>query len=262
MVVDWRAPVSRAVLPGQPDRADGRRAAPPVRLPARRADRLRGRGPGRAATVEEHWRSSRRRSSGPASARCATSSPPSSPSRTSSSAPTCRTSDLRAGRPRDRQDRGRPAPRGVPALCASRPAQPPGRAGGRAERQLPALHRRRAAGARRDRRAADHDRGAAPRPWPRCSRRRDPRRDSAAVATLKGDARMAAVLHRALWSQVRRPTEALVVPRGSRRWRVAAYEAEEVVAELRSRGVRYGAGAGDVAAALAHADPGEDGAGR
>ena len=39
-----------AVLPGQPDRADGRRAAPPVRLPAGPADGVRGRGPGRAAS--------------------------------------------------------------------------------------------------------------------------------------------------------------------------------------------------------------------
>ena len=52
---------------------------------------------------------------------------------------------LRAGRPRHRQDRRRPAPRGVPALRAPRAAHPPGRAGGRAERELPALHPRRAA---------------------------------------------------------------------------------------------------------------------
>ena len=45
--------------------------------------------------------------------------------------------------------------------------------------------------------------------------------DSAAVATLKGDARMAAVLERALWSHLATPTEGLVVPRGARRWRVA-----------------------------------------
>ena len=76
--------------------------------------------------------------------------------------------------------------------------------------------------------------------------------DSAAVATLKGDARMAAVLERALWSQVGAPTEALVLPRGARRWRVAAYEAEEVVASLRSRGVRYGAARAMVPQSLAH----------
>ena len=111
-----------AVLPGQPDRADGRRAAPAVRLPAGPAHGVRGRGPGRRRGPRSTPRSSRPRSSARASARCATSSPPSSPSRTSSSAPTCRRSDLRAGRPGHRQDGGRPAPRGVPALRAPRAA--------------------------------------------------------------------------------------------------------------------------------------------
>ena len=65
--------------------------------------------------------------------------------------------------------------------------------------------------------------------------------DTEAAAGLKGDARMAEVLRRALWSSVRRPSDVLVLPRGSRRWRVSAYELTELVAELRSRGVRYGA---------------------
>jgi hypothetical protein len=65
--------------------------------------------------------------------------------------------------------------------------------------------------------------------------------DPEAAAIVKGDARMAEVLRRALWSSVRRPTDALVLPRGSRRWRVPAYELDELVAELRTRGVRYGA---------------------
>ncbi len=105
-------------------------------------------------------RSSSRRSSAPASVRCATSWPPSSRSRTSSSARTSTESVCVQGAPGHRQDRGRPAPRRVPALLAPRPAVPPGRAGRRAERVLPALHRRRAPRARRDRRAADHHRGA------------------------------------------------------------------------------------------------------
>ena len=75
----------------------------------------------------------------------------------------------------------------------------------------------------------------------------------AAVDVLKGDARMAAVLHRAVWSQLRLPTEALVVPRGSHRWRVPAYEAEEFVDELRTRGIRYGAGRAMLPQRLAHA---------
>lgn len=76
---------------------------------------------------------------------------------------------------------------------------------------------------------------------------------SAALDVLKGDARMAEVLHRAVWSRVRTPEEALVVPRGSHRWRVATYQAEELVNELRTRGVRYGAGRAMLPQRLAHA---------
>ncbi len=76
--------------------------------------------------------------------------------------------------------------------------------------------------------------------------------DTAAVATLKGDARLAEVLRRALWSHVQAPDEGLVVPRGARRWRVATYEAEELVASLLERGVRYGAARAMVPQSLAH----------
>ncbi|QWZ10756.1 AAA family ATPase [Nocardioides panacis] len=76
--------------------------------------------------------------------------------------------------------------------------------------------------------------------------------DEPPVATLKGDARLAEVLHRALWSRVQPPTEGLLVPRGSRRWRLAPYEVEEVLAALRARGVRYGAARGMLAQRLAH----------
>ena len=65
--------------------------------------------------------------------------------------------------------------------------------------------------------------------------------DTDAAAVIKGDARMAEVLRRALWSSVRRPSEAVMLARGARRWRVAAYELEELTHELRHRGVRYGA---------------------
>ncbi len=77
--------------------------------------------------------------------------------------------------------------------------------------------------------------------------------DPADVATLKGDARMAEVVARALWAQVRPPAEGLLVPRGARRWRLATYEVEEVVAGLRARGVRYGAARGMLPQRLAHA---------
>jgi DNA helicase IV len=75
----------------------------------------------------------------------------------------------------------------------------------------------------------------------------------AAVDVLKGDARIAAMLHHAVWSQVQVPKEALVVPRGSHRWRVPAYEAEELVNELRTRGIRFGAGRTMLPQRLAHA---------
>ena len=65
--------------------------------------------------------------------------------------------------------------------------------------------------------------------------------DPEPTAIVKGDARMAQVLRRALWSAVRQPTDAVMLPRGSRRWRVAAHELEALVSELRTRGVRYGA---------------------
>src|ERR1700728_783689 len=65
--------------------------------------------------------------------------------------------------------------------------------------------------------------------------------DPEAAAVVKGDARMAEVLRRALWSTVRPPSSALVLPRGSRRWRVPGYELAELAAELAARGVRYGA---------------------
>jgi DNA helicase IV len=77
--------------------------------------------------------------------------------------------------------------------------------------------------------------------------------DSPESATLKGDARMATVLHRALWSHLKPSTEGLVVPRGARRWRVAGYEADEIVAALRERGVRYGAARAMLPQRLAHA---------
>ncbi|MFB6991902.1 HelD family protein [Streptomyces sp. NPDC056178] len=65
--------------------------------------------------------------------------------------------------------------------------------------------------------------------------------DSAAAAVVKGDARMAQVLRRAIRSHVTPPTEPVMVVRGSRRWRVPAYELEEIVAELLARDMRYGA---------------------
>ena len=76
--------------------------------------------------------------------------------------------------------------------------------------------------------------------------------DPADAAVLKGDPRMAEVLHRAVWSQIVPPTETLVVPRGSSLWRVPAHRCAAVIDELRERGVRYAAGREMLAQRLAH----------
>jgi DNA helicase IV len=76
--------------------------------------------------------------------------------------------------------------------------------------------------------------------------------DTSEVATLKGDARLAGVLHRATWSHVRPATEALVVPRGVRKWRVPAYVVQEILDELAARGVRYSAARDLLPQRLAH----------
>ena len=76
--------------------------------------------------------------------------------------------------------------------------------------------------------------------------------DSVPAALVKGDARMAEVLHRAVWSHLGTVTAPLVVPRGAYQWRVGAYLAAEVVEELRQRGVRYEAGRAMLRQRLAH----------
>jgi DNA helicase IV len=76
--------------------------------------------------------------------------------------------------------------------------------------------------------------------------------DTDAAARIKGDARMAEVLRRALWEQVTEPAEAIMLVRGSRRWRVPAYEIGELIDELRERGVRYGTGRQMLAHRIAH----------
>ncbi|MGW0711359.1 HelD family protein [Streptomyces sp. NPDC002643] len=77
--------------------------------------------------------------------------------------------------------------------------------------------------------------------------------DEAAAAVVKGDARMAEVLRRAVRSHVTVPTEPVVVVRGSRRWRVPAYEVEEIVRELLERDIRYGAAREALPQRIAHA---------
>ncbi|WP_275463431.1 HelD family protein [Streptomyces noursei] len=77
--------------------------------------------------------------------------------------------------------------------------------------------------------------------------------DEAAAAMVKGDARMAEVLRRAVRSHVTMPQEPCVVVRGSRRWRIPAYELEEIVQELQDRDIRYGAAREALPQRIAHA---------
>jgi DNA helicase IV len=76
--------------------------------------------------------------------------------------------------------------------------------------------------------------------------------DDPAVATIKGDARMAAVLSRAVWSRLTPVTEMLTVPRGSRQIRLPAHQVQAAVDALRNRGVRYEAGRRMLPQRLAH----------
>ncbi|WEH17181.1 ATP-binding domain-containing protein [Streptomyces sp. VNUA24] len=77
--------------------------------------------------------------------------------------------------------------------------------------------------------------------------------DEAPAAVVKGNARMAEVLRRAVRSHVTLPTEPVMVVRGSRRWRVPAYELEDIVRELLERDIRYGAAREALPQRIAHA---------
>ncbi|MGC5565493.1 HelD family protein [Streptomyces sp. FR-108] len=77
--------------------------------------------------------------------------------------------------------------------------------------------------------------------------------DEAATAVVKGDARMAEVLRRAVRAHVTLPSEPVMVVRGSRRWRVPAYELTGIVQELLDRDIRYGAAREALPQRIAHA---------
>ena len=72
------------------------------------------------------------------------------------------------------------------------------------------------------------------------------------VASIKGDARMAEVVRRAIWGHLTDAAEMLVVPIGARQWRVPAHEVAAAVQGLVDRGVRYEAGRAMVTQRLAH----------
>ncbi|HET6293725.1 MAG TPA: AAA family ATPase [Kribbella sp.] len=76
--------------------------------------------------------------------------------------------------------------------------------------------------------------------------------DEPEAARLKGDARMALVLRRALWSAVIPPTSGILYSKGSRRYRVHDYEVTDIVAALRES-TRYNPGRNALAQRIAHA---------
>jgi DNA helicase IV len=74
--------------------------------------------------------------------------------------------------------------------------------------------------------------------------------DDPATAALKHDARMAVVLRTALWSRVRVPAQPLVVPDGSYRWRIGREALGRVVEAVRQEAPRYALGRERVRARL------------
>ncbi|QEV18838.1 HelD family protein [Streptomyces alboniger] len=66
--------------------------------------------------------------------------------------------------------------------------------------------------------------------------------DGEAAALVKHDARMAEVLRRALYSRVRAPADSLAVPDGSYRWRVPREELERIVESVRGEEPPYAVG--------------------
>ena len=66
---------------------------------------------------------------------------------------------------------------------------------------------------------------------------------------VKGDARMAEVLRRAVWSHLGRPDEPLVVPRGAYQWRVGGYLADRDPGRAADPRCALRGGPGDAAAA-------------
>ena len=60
--------------------------------------------------------------------------------------------------------------------------------------------------------------------------------DRAEVAVLKGDARMAEVLRRALWGEIAKPADSIQVPLTGRRYRVPVERLKRYVDDLRRRG--------------------------
>ncbi|GIH06103.1 DNA helicase [Rhizocola hellebori] len=77
------------------------------------------------------------------------------------------------------------------------------------------------------------------------------RGEQAPTARLKGEARMAALLRRALWAHISPPSEDFTFLKGSIRYRVGNGRIQEMIESLRGN-TRYGAGRDAVAQRLAH----------
>jgi len=75
--------------------------------------------------------------------------------------------------------------------------------------------------------------------------------DEPGAERVKGDARMAEVLRRALWSYVGTPTDGILYSKGSRRYRVHDYEVVDIVSDLRGS-TRYAPGRNALAQRIAH----------
>lgn len=76
--------------------------------------------------------------------------------------------------------------------------------------------------------------------------------DPPSTALLKGDARMATVLHRALYARLTEPLEPVVVARGTRRWRIEPSRQATIMEVLQNSDVSYGAGRALLSQRLAH----------
>ena len=198
VVIDWRAEMSTAFYRASRTEPDGRRAAPPVRL------RPRARSPPtRTSTCSDRAEHEVRSQILAERDRAPPRRPDARhrrhhPARAGRDRPGRRgADDLRAGSAGHRQDRRRPAPRGLAALRLPRPA-----------------------GARRASSSSDPTAPSSTTSAPCCPRSARstvghttieelvagvPVRgtDATETAVLKGDARMAEVLHRAVWSRVR-----------------------------------------------------------
>ncbi|WP_116246148.1 AAA family ATPase [Nocardiopsis sp. FIRDI 009] len=78
------------------------------------------------------------------------------------------------------------------------------------------------------------------------------RTEEPGAARIKGQARMAEVLRRDLWSHLREPEEPVVVRRGARRWRLYPEDLRPLLSELAERGVAYGSGRELLSHRIAH----------